>query len=72
MNAKSNGSLDGSCLIVLNERRERLAELWADVRPAGRFDCRYCMPYEDGLAIHVCRRPKVPLAAVWPRIKSFG
>lgn len=63
---------DGSCLVVLGDERERLAELFADVQPAGRFDCRYCMPYEDGMTIHVCRRPKRPLAAVWPEIKSFG
>ncbi len=63
---------DGSCLIVLNDEPARLAELFADVEPAGRFDCRYCMPYEDGMAIHVCRRPKRPLAAVWPKLKSFG
>jgi dolichyl-phosphate-mannose-protein mannosyltransferase len=63
---------DGSCLVVLGDDRSRLGQLFGDVQEAGRFDCRYCMPYEDGLAIHVCRRPKRTLAAIWPEIKSFG
>lgn len=63
---------DGSCLVVLGDDRSRLGQLFGDVQEAGRFDCRYCMPYEDGLAIHVCRNPKRPLAAIWPEIKSFG
>lgn len=63
---------DGSCLIVLNDDRSRLGQLFGDVQEAGRFHCRYCMPYEDGMAIHVCRQPRRPLAAIWPEIKSFG
>ena len=63
---------DGSCLVVMNDEASRLGEIFGDVRPAGRFDCRYCMPYEDGMAIHVCRSPKRPLREVWPEIKSFG
>jgi len=58
--------------VVLGDERNRLGQLFRDVREAGRFACRYCMPYEDGLAIHVCRRPKRPLAEIWPEIKSFG
>jgi hypothetical protein len=63
---------DGSCLVVIGDERSRLGQLFGDVQEAGRFDCRYCMPYEDGLAIHVCRRPKRPLREIWPEIKSFG
>jgi len=61
----------GECLIVLNDRAERLGEIFAEVRRAGTFTCRYCMPYESEIPIHVCRKPKVPLSSLWPKIKKF-
>lgn len=62
----------GECVIVLGDDRETLERIFADVRPAGVYRCPLCMPYEDGMTLHVCRRPRVPLAGLWPRIKAFG
>jgi hypothetical protein len=61
----------GECLVVLGDDAESLRELFAEVEPAADFTCRYCMPYEE-MTIHVCRKPKLPLAEAWPRIKSYG
>jgi hypothetical protein len=61
----------GECLIVLNDSAESLGRLFGEVRQAGTFTCRYCMPYETDMPIQVCRKPKVPLPDFWPRIKKF-
>jgi hypothetical protein len=66
------GRCAGSVIVVIGGRgRERLAELFGDVRQAGVSRCRDCMPYEDALAIWVVRQPKLSLAELWPRIRRF-
>jgi hypothetical protein len=66
------GRCAGRVMVVIGGRgRERLAELFGDVRQAGVSRCRDCMPYEDGLAIWVVRQPKVSLGELWPRIRRF-
>ena len=65
------GACTGEVMVVLGDRRERLEELFADVRLGAVSRCRDCMPYEDGLSIWVARGPKVPLAGVWPGLKGF-
>lgn len=65
------GACTGDVMVVLGDRRERLKELFADVRLGAVSRCRDCMPYEDGLSIWVARGPKVPLAGVWPDLKGF-
>ena len=66
------GDTTGDCMIVLGDDRERLAKRFAEVQDAAVFHCPWCMPYEDGQTIHVCRGLDVPVAALWPRIKSFN
>jgi hypothetical protein len=65
------GDWSGEVLIVIDDERERLLELFESVEPAGRTDCTDCMPYEDDLPIWVCRRLKLPVAELWPRIKHY-
>ena len=62
----------GECVIVLADDRETLARLFADVQEAAVFRCRWCMPYESDFKIHICRRPRVSLGELWPRIKNFS
>jgi 4-amino-4-deoxy-L-arabinose transferase-like glycosyltransferase len=62
---------DGSCLVVLNDDRESLDEIFGDVRLAAVFRCPLCMPFEDEMPIWVCRRPRIPLAELWPQIKHY-
>ena len=58
-------------MIVVGDRRERLEELFADVRLGGVSRCADCMPYEDGRSIWVARGLKQPIAGLWPRLKGF-
>jgi hypothetical protein len=57
--------------IVIGDDRENLERLFESVERAATFDCDLCMPYEDDNPIWVCRRPKVDLKAMWPRMKHF-
>ena len=65
------GGCTGEVLIVLGDHRERLSELFDEVELGATFDCRDCMPYEDQLPIWIARRPRQPLAPLWPTLKSY-
>jgi hypothetical protein len=59
-------------LIVIGDNRERLEELFEAVELGATFTCRDCMPYEDGSAIWIARHLRMPIADLWPEIKSFN
>jgi len=65
------GRCTGEVLVVIGDRRERLEELFADVRLAAVSHCRDCMPYEDGRSIWVARGLKQPIPGLWPGLKGF-
>ena len=65
------GACTGEVLVVVGDRRERLEELFDDVRLGAVSRCTDCMPYEDGRSIWVARGLKQPIAGLWPRIKGF-
>jgi hypothetical protein len=65
------GRCAGQVVVVIGGRRERLSELFADVRQAGVSRCQDCMPYENGLPIWVVRGPRRSLTELWPGIKRF-
>ena len=65
-------SYSGGCMIVMDDRPERLRELFADVQFAGHVEHPLSMPYEH-FDVYVCRRPKFgTLEKVWTRIKHWG
>ena len=61
---------DGSVLIVMGPYWGGLFPAYGRVEVAGRIDDPYAMPYETG-PIYVLRDPKVPFAAIWPRLKHY-
>jgi hypothetical protein len=65
------GRCTGEVLVVIGDRRERLEELFEDVRLGAMSRCVDCMPYEDGRSIWVARGLKPPIADLWPRLKHF-
>lgn len=65
------GACTGEVLIVIGDRRERLLELFEDVKEGTVFRCTDCMPYEDGLTIWVARGPRHPTAEIWPAVKRY-
>lgn len=62
---------NGDCLIVMDDDRETLETIFEDVRQVGMVHHPLAMPYENDRPLHLCRRPKVPLAELWPKIKKW-
>lgn len=48
-----------------------LEELFEDVKVMARIDHPLARASERDLPVYVCRRPRLPLAAAWPRMKHY-
>jgi len=61
----------GKCLIVLDDSRESLEQLWSNVRYVGTSaDNRYAL--ERNIDVFICRGPKFgTLADLWPKLKRW-
>jgi hypothetical protein len=61
----------GGCLVVLDDSRENLEQLWSNVRYVGTSEDN---PYalEKNIDVFICRGPKFgTLADLWPRLKRW-
>ncbi len=58
-------------IIVLDDDRPRLEELFERVEYGGRVEHPYSMPYQH-FDVWVCRGLKVPLARLWPSLRNLG
>jgi hypothetical protein len=61
----------GELMMILGGRLENQQASFEEVEIVGHVTCTYCMPYENNLAIYLCRRSKVPLEERWKRMKVF-
>lgn len=60
----------GKCMIVLGDRKERLAELFERVEYVGTSDNQYAL--ERNISVYVCRGAKFSsLQELWPQIKKW-
>ncbi len=62
---------DPTVLIVFDDEREVLERLFESVERAGRVEHSYSMPYQH-FDVWVCRKPKVSLRELWPRLRELG
>jgi hypothetical protein len=62
---------DPDVAIVIGNNRERLMEIFEEVRLAKIHECGRCMPWRDEMPIWVVRRPKVRIAEKWPDWRHF-
>jgi hypothetical protein len=60
----------GRSMIVMADRRERLAALFNSVQKAGTVYHPYSMPYEH-FDVFYCRGLRSPLHDLWPRVKKW-
>jgi hypothetical protein len=65
------GDASGETLIALGRGAPDFPDVYDDIRAAGRTDNAYAKPSETGLTIWVLRRPRAPLAAIWPLLRRF-
>jgi hypothetical protein len=61
----------GELVLVLGGDLEDKRASFESVEVAAVVHSEYCMPYENNLRIYVCRKLKVPLKDLWPKLKSF-
>lgn len=52
--------------------RRDLENYFQEVELAGIFRCRYCMPYENGSPVFICRGARGSMRDVWPEQKHFN
>jgi hypothetical protein len=57
--------------IVLRGEEEDHKKSCDDVTLAAVHTCRYCMPYENNMAIYVCRGLRITPAEIWESHKTF-
>jgi len=63
---------DLEALLIVGGRVEDHLRVFSQCHEAARAkDAPWAMPYERGRPVWLCRQPKMPLAAVWPRIKHY-
>jgi Dolichyl-phosphate-mannose-protein mannosyltransferase len=60
----------GEVMIVLDDNRQRLEELFSDVELSGHVSHPYSMPYEH-FDVWICRGPRTSLPALWPQLKQY-
>ena len=61
----------GAVLIIVGGRRNDPHADFRSVTLADTTNCEYCMPYENGAPIFVCRGLNRPLAQRWREIRSY-
>jgi len=61
----------GEVVIALGGERKDYENVFASVERAAVHTCTDCMPYENNRPIWVARGARVPMAAIWPRVKRF-
>ena len=50
---------------------EKLGNHFSDVEVVSKYWCRWAIPHEKYLDIHVCRKPKTSLEKMWPSFKHL-
>ena len=66
------GCTAATTFLVIDRDRDDLDELFESVEAGAVFDCRDCMPYEDGLTVWIARGARVGIAELWPRLRHFS
>jgi hypothetical protein len=71
------GTRPGDIAIIVGDRRDlgdNLADLkhfYRDVELAATTSCRYCMPFEDGRQLFLCRGMNTTFQRIWSRERSY-
>jgi len=61
----------GEVMIIIGGDLNDKKDNFESVEVVDTLHSEYCMPYENNLRIYLCRKLKVPLKDLWPRIKVF-
>lgn len=61
----------GTAIIIGGTPQEH-ESFFGEVNLAAVIRSSYAMPYETDLPVYIARKPKLPLSAVWDRLKNFS
>jgi hypothetical protein len=61
----------GQVLIIIGGRQEDHLQVYEEVTLFAIHSHPYAMPAENDRPIFICRRPKLSLKKIWPRVKSY-
>jgi hypothetical protein len=61
----------GNVVIIVGISKQELGNIFNDIIETDRTFSKYAMPYENNKPILICRRIKLPLKELWPRLKHF-
>lgn len=61
----------GGCVILFGDRSAELRNLFGDVRQVATITNALGMPVERELPVYLCRKPRAPLAEMWPHFKMI-
>jgi hypothetical protein len=61
-----------SVFLALAEDDSRLRSLFEAVERASPVQCTFCILEVRSTSVYVCRRPRRPLAEVWPELKNYS
>ncbi|HYW31262.1 MAG TPA: glycosyltransferase family 39 protein [Gemmatimonas sp.] len=64
------GDKPGRVLVTLGVPQDTLAQIYTDIREAGRFDSQWMVPEERNVPILVARNPSMTLHTLWPRLSG--
>ena len=61
----------GEVVISLGVAYQILEQLFGEIQPAAIISNPYGMPVENHLPVYICRKPKAPLAQMWPKLRYY-
>ena len=61
----------GETVVSVGVPRAQLEGVFGRIERADTTRCRYCMPDEDDLPVHVSHDPMMPFEEAWPRFKHY-
>jgi hypothetical protein len=62
-------SYSGRCVILFGEGSGELKNYFEDVQQVATISNPLGMPSEQNVAVYVCRKPRAPLAELWPHFR---
>jgi Dolichyl-phosphate-mannose-protein mannosyltransferase len=61
----------GACVILIGERSDRYKQYFGESDLVATVSNPHGMPIEQDIPVYVCRKPKAPLARLWPNFKMI-
>jgi hypothetical protein len=65
-------SATGEVVIRLGGSIEAMRESYNNVQQVGTFRDDYCMPYENNMAVYICKNRRTPLNKDWAEFKHYN